>query len=49
MDNLTLKKYKNALETIVFFMSNKSKSLIELKRVEAAINFLYDDRNEDVI
>ena len=49
MDLQILLKYKNALETVVYFMTNKSKSTIELKRIDAALNFLQDGRNEDVI
>ena len=49
MDMHTLLNYKNALETVVYFMANKSKNAVELKRIDAALNFLQDGRNEDVI
>jgi len=49
MDVRTLNNYKNALETVVFFMDNKSKNTVELKRADAALNFLQDNRNDDVI
>ena len=49
MDSCTLNNYRNALETIVLFISNKSNGIIELKRVEAALNFLNDKRSEDVV
>ena len=49
MDNCTLVNYRNALETIVLFVSNKSNGIIELKRVEAALNFLNDKRSKDVL
>ena len=49
MDMRTLLNYKNALETVVYFMANKSKNAVELKRIDAALNFLQDGRNEDVI
>lgn len=45
----TLSKYKNALETVISFMENKSKSIIDLKFVDSALSILMDDRNEDVI
>lgn len=45
----TFKKYKNALETIVFFTYNKENSTIELKRVDASLDFLYENRDDEVI
>ena len=45
----TLSKYKNALDVVVSFMNNKTKSVIDLKFVDAALNILMDDRNNDVI
>lgn len=49
MDMRALQNYKNALESVVYFWANKSKNTIELKRIDAALNFLLDERNEDVI
>ena len=49
MDMRTFRNYRNALEAVVYFVNNKSKSTIELKRIDAALNFLLDDRNEDVV
>ena len=48
-DSRTLQNYKNALETVVIFISNKNKNTIELKRINAALEFLLNDRNEDVL
>lgn len=45
----TLRKYKNALESVIYFMSNKLKSQIDLKLVDASLNFLYDNRGNDVV
>ena len=45
----TLSKYRNALDTVVSFMNNRSKSIIDLRFVDAALNILMDDRNEEVI
>ena len=49
MDVRTLQNYKNALETVVYFMVNKSNDVVELKRIDAALNYLQENRNEDVI
>ena len=48
-DMRTLRTYKNALETVVYFMSNKNKNTVELKRISAALDFLQDNRNEEAI
>ena len=48
-DGRTLQNYKNALEAIVQYMANPIKNTIELKRIDAALNYLQDDRNEDAI
>ena len=48
MNTRTLNTYKNALETVVYFLSNSSRNIIELKRIDSALNFLFDGRNEDV-
>lgn len=42
-------KYKNALETIIIFMANQVSSLAELKRVEASLDFLFENRDDEVI
>ena len=48
-DMRTLRTYKNARETVVYFMSNKNKNTVELKRISAALDFLQDNRNEEAI
>lgn len=45
----TFKNYKNALEAIIYFLENKVNSPVELKRVDASLNFLYENRNGEVI
>ena len=49
MDQRTLRNYRNALESVVHFMANRTKNIIELKRIDAALNFLQDNRSDDVI
>ncbi len=48
-DNNTLLNYKNALELVVFYTEHKSNNPIELKRVDAALNFLQDKINEVMV
>ena len=49
MDERTARTYRNALETVVIFLGNKTKNLTELKRIDAALNFLTENRVEEVI
>lgn len=45
----TLRKYKNALESVIYFMANKVNFQIDLKLVDASLNFLYENRDDEVI
>lgn len=47
--NKTLSKYRNALDSVVSFANNRSKNIIDLRFVDAALNILLEDRNDDVI
>ena len=48
MDERTARTYRNALEAVVIFINDKTKSVTELKRVDAALNFLTENRTEEV-
>ena len=49
MDERTARTYRNALETVVIFINDKTKNVTELKRVDAALNFLTENRAKEVI
>lgn len=49
MKERTLKRYRNALECVIDFLTNSTKDIIDLRRVESALAFLNEDRNQNVL
>ena len=49
MNKRIYQKYRNAIEAIIIFINEKMTNFVELKRIDATLDFLYKDISEGLV